>query len=67
MSLVWRDTRWQVSACVGPERIGPEWWRGAKPTPERDYFAVQVQTGRWLWVCRQTGQRGRWFVHGEWS
>lgn len=40
--------------------------RNAAPPPDRDYFAVQVETGRWLWVCRQVGT-GRWFVHGEWS
>ncbi len=36
------------------------------PPPERDYFAAQLQDGRWLWVCRQVGT-GWWFVHGEWS
>lgn len=37
-----------------------------EPPPDRDYFVVQTEHGRWLWVCRQV-DTGRWFVHGEWS
>lgn len=68
MSLAWRGQRSQVTSCLGPERLGPEWWRWGlrEPPPDRDYFAVQIDSGRWLWVCRQVGAR-RWFVHGEWS
>lgn len=73
-SLGWRNKRWRVLACAGPERLGPEWWRwsdGAKQTrtslpPDRDYFALQLETGLWIWACRQVGS-ARWFVHGEWS
>lgn len=79
MSLSWRGTRLGVLACAGPERIGQEWWRWDPPLepeidtkrrprlapPERDYFRVQVEGGRWLWVFRHVGT-GRWFVHGEW-
>lgn len=38
------------------------------PPPDRDYFAVQLDSGRWLWVCRHVreGTTERWFVHGEW-
>ncbi len=89
MTIRWRGQWRQVMACVGPERLGPEWWRWrtapAKAStnatrkrlapllaqcreapPDRDYFALQTETGRWMWVCRQVGT-GRWFVHGEWS
>jgi protein ImuB len=72
--------RERVTACIGPERIGPEWWRWrgtldapdrgprAGPPADRDYFAVQVASGQWLWVCRQVGTSPpRWFVHGEWG
>lgn len=64
-----RRVRWQgvdhaVVACVGPERIASAWWRRAKGT--RDYFAVQCQTGRWLWVSRVI-ETGRWCVHGVWA
>lgn len=89
MSVRWRGRQRQVIACIGPERLGPEWWRWRtaqqdgssraqrqrvarlraqcpEAPPDRDYFAVQTETGRWMWVCRQVGT-GRWFVHGEWS
>lgn len=78
ISLAWRGERWRIITSIGPERIGAEWWRWdaglavnartrtARPPPDRDYFAVQTETGRWLWACRQVGT-GKWFVHGEWS
>lgn len=82
MSLGWRGELYRVITCTGPERLAAEWWnwqpdsngqprsRSSAPThtppPDRDYFAAQVESGRWLWVCRQVGT-GRWFVHGEWS
>ncbi len=67
-------TRQRVTACTGPERIGAEWWRwrgdpavpGMAPPPDRDYFAVQLESGLWLWVCRQV-DTPRWFVHGVWG
>ncbi|MGH7242134.1 MAG: Y-family DNA polymerase [Phycisphaerales bacterium] len=65
-SLGWRNKQWQVLACAGPERLGPEWWRWSIEPPDRDYFALQLETGLWIWACRQTKNR-RWFVHGEWS
>jgi len=54
----------RIVASVGPERIGGEWWRGREA--QRDYFRVQEETGRWLWIFRDW-QRGEWFVHGEWA
>ncbi|MCC6907246.1 MAG: DNA polymerase Y family protein [Phycisphaerales bacterium] len=89
MTIRWRGQWRQVISCIGPERLGPEWWRWrtlqAQPAtsaqrrrlvqlqsqcrqapPDRDYFALQTETGRWMWVCRQAGT-GRWFVHGQWS
>ncbi|MDY7108584.1 MAG: DNA polymerase Y family protein [Planctomycetota bacterium] len=32
----------------------------------RDYFKVQDEAGRWLWVCRELASN-RWFVHGQWA
>jgi protein ImuB len=60
----WRGGDESVIACVGPERISGEWWDHAGST--RDYFVVQTESGRWLWVCRGL-EVGRWFVHGEWA
>lgn len=64
MGLWWQGQELRVRECVGPERIAGEWWREAYPT--RDYFKVQDQHGRWLWVCREI-ETGQWFVHGLWA
>lgn len=78
LEVGWREERGggrqRVAACIGPERIGAEWWRwrgstqgeGSLPPPDRDYFAVQLESGLWLWVCRQA-DTSRWFVHGVWG
>lgn len=50
--------------AAGPARRGRRAAASAPP-PDRDYFAVQLEGGRWVWVCRQAGT-SRWFVHGEW-
>ena len=58
-----------IVVCIGPERIEEEWWRGVDSTPgsaARDYFKVQADSGRWLWVFREP-RRGGWFIHGEWA
>lgn len=54
----------RILAGIGPERIGPEWWRAREPA--RDYFKIQDEQGRWLWVYREL-QSGRWFLHGVWA
>ena len=60
----WNGEDLVVLACFGPERIGGEWWRARDAT--RDYFAVCVEDGRWLWLVRGI-EGGRWFVHGVWA
>jgi len=71
--LHWRGAEHDVVSTVGPERVSAEWWRwvpedkrrAATTPPDRDYFALQLADGRWVWACRQVGA-GTWFVHGEW-
>ncbi len=60
--------RWSAGGGVHdfPHTRRPRHGAVAISPPDRDYFAVQTETGRWLWACRQVGT-GRWFVHGEWS
>lgn len=66
---------WRAELCerpIAPARGGAAQgkprraraWTG--PPPDRDYFAVQLEHGRWLWLCRQVGA-ARWYVHGEWA
>jgi protein ImuB len=59
----WRGQGLAILTSVGPERIGPEWWKGREPT--REYYRVQDEEGRWLWIFREA-TAARWFVHGEW-
>lgn len=72
LQVIWGGRQQNIIACIGPERIGAEWWQSSlspKPsaeTSDRDYFTVQTDEGTWLWVgrCIDTGQ---WFVQGEWA
>jgi protein ImuB len=65
----WRHRSVAVIGAWGPERIDWEWWRaeprGSRLHGARDYYAVQDEDGRWLWVYRHLPS-GQWFVHGMW-
>lgn len=69
MSLRWRERQARVITSVGPERIAPRWWRVRASTSihdaARDYYRLQDDAGRWLWVYRSL-TTGRWHVHGLW-
>ena len=64
----WRGRHYRVRAAEGPERLSPEWWRPPadpeNPPAIRDYYQVEEETGRRLWLYR-TG--GSWFLHGLFS
>lgn len=62
--LEWREGTHTLTTCIGPERIKGEWWDDQRTL--RDYFKVQDERGRWLWVFRDHAL-GSWFVHGEWA
>ncbi len=69
--IVWRGQTLAVLSCVGPERILFPWWShhpldNQAVQEVRDYFAVQDEHGRWLWLFRRAST-GQWFVHGEWA
>ncbi len=66
--IQWRGKKLKILTGIGPERISPEWWgdnlaKGAGVT--RDYFKVQDECGRWLWVFRDQTTHS-WFLHGMW-
>jgi len=72
--LTWNRERLKVTMAEGPERICLEWWQHSLATSQvtthgnhasRDYFRLQDQTGRWLWVFRDNSSES-WFVHGMW-
>lgn len=69
----WRGMDHRILAAHGPQRIDDEWWIAQRhrqttqlPDGRRDYFKVQVETGRWLWIFR-AAETGRWHLHGEWA
>ncbi|UCD74809.1 MAG: DNA polymerase Y family protein [Phycisphaerales bacterium] len=74
----WRGAALKVMASLGPERIEPEWWRErmmqaddevremCKSSRGKDYYRIQDDRGRWLWMYRHL-LTGRWFVHGQWA
>ena len=66
--IQWRGKKLKILTGIGPERISPEWWGGnlAKEAGvTRDYFKVQDECGRWLWVFRDQTTH-TWFLHGMW-
>ena len=67
--ITWEGRRLKIIHGSGPERICPEWWLSGLPQQSaaeaRDYFKVQDETGRWLWVFRDR-ETSSWFVHGMW-
>lgn len=65
----WRRTLHEVARSEGPERIAGEWWRRHDaPIPTRDYYRVEDQRGRRLWIFRHglyaETENPRWYVHG---
>jgi len=67
----WRRRLHRIAHADGPERIAGEWWAG--PAPTRDYYVVEDEAGRRLWVYRQApapsqalppAQAAGWFIHG---
>ncbi|MEO1702887.1 MAG: DNA polymerase Y family protein [Pseudomonadota bacterium] len=75
MRLRWRRVLYTILKAEGPERITGEWWGhdvsdGDARCLPRDYYQVEDQEGRRLWLFREGlyGPRGisnpRWFIHG---
>ena len=66
----WRRVSHRIARFTGPERIAPEWWNDRPGTRLRDYYRIEDDTSRRLWIYRD-GVYGddhreppRWFVHG---
>ncbi|MFN3642563.1 MAG: DNA polymerase Y family protein, partial [Gemmobacter sp.] len=66
--LRWRGQVHAVVAQAGPERIAPEWWFDdpAWRTGLRDYWQVETDAGRRLWLFH-TPQAPGWAVQGEFA
>jgi protein ImuB len=59
----WRGTQRVLKHAEGPERIAMEWWRHQDAVPARDYWRVEDDSGRRLWLLRDTATL-QWTVHG---
>lgn len=63
----WRRLSFQTACADGPERITPRWYREEDPRT-RDYWTVQTQEGRRLWLLNYPGDDGAdWYVAGEFA
>lgn len=69
--FTWRRITRTVTRADGPERIGPEWWRGAADgVRSRDYYRVEDEEGHRYWLMREglygdaRGAPPRWYVCG---
>ncbi len=71
--FVWRRQTLRVTRFAGPERIAPEWWQDKPGTRLRDYYRVEDDQGRRIWLYRDgilgdgRGEVPRWFVHGAFA
>jgi protein ImuB len=64
-AIVLQTKQLRIITGIGPERISGEWWN--EPSAgERDYFRVQDEKGRWLWIYRENTTMS-WFLHGAWN
>ena len=64
----WRGESLRTLQGFGPERIQSEWWMTSLDEADlyRDYFRIQDELGRWLWVYREA-KTLNWFLHGIWT
>lgn len=68
--FIWRRITHRVIRFAGPERIAPEWWLDRPGTRLRDYYHIETETGRRLWIYRNglhgdgRGNEPLWFLHG---
>lgn len=52
----------ELRLLSAPERIEAGWWDGCDA--RRDYFVAVDDEGTWLWIFRDSGPSGGWFLHG---
>lgn len=66
----WRGRPTRILRWQGPERIAPEWWLDRPGTRLRDYYKIEDEDGRRLWLYREglagdgRGAAPQWFVQG---
>ncbi len=58
----WLGRHGAVTSMLGPHRICSGWW-AAPGAVERDYYFVETQKGKLLWLYYDRPRR-RWYLHG---
>ena len=67
-SIRWNKESHKVISALPAAKVSSEWWKedlSISQPSTRDYFAIQDDSGRWLWIYRDTASQ-QWFVHGLW-
>ncbi|MEL7041679.1 MAG: DNA polymerase Y family protein [Pseudomonadota bacterium] len=67
LNFKWRRMSFATDRAHGPERITPRWYREEDPRT-RDYWTVQTDQGRRLWLLNYPGEDAKdWYVAGEFA
>ena len=67
LNFKWRRMSFATDRAHGPERITPRWYREEDPRT-RDYWTVQTDQGRRLWLLNYPGEESEdWYVAGEFA
>jgi protein ImuB len=53
----------RLALLAGPERLETGWWDGGDIA--RDYYVAADADGTRLWIFRERGGAGGWFLHGR--
>lgn len=51
-----------IAIVSGPERIETHWWSGTDVC--RDYYVAREHNGSKLWIYKEKGDAGKWYLHG---
>jgi len=54
-----------IAIVSGPERIETHWWSGIDV--RRDYYVARELRGSKLWIYKERGSAGKWYLHGIFS
>ena len=68
VKITWRKRAYRIVNSFGPEKISSEWWSNPleQPQEDREYFTLQEENGRWLWVYR-CQRSHEWYLQGVWA
>ena len=67
VKIRWKGQDLEVRKGFGPERITTSWFEcDPKELVSRDYYRIEDERGRWLWIYRNT-ETMKWFLQGLWT